>query len=136
MTYAQCLADARDLKAAMEVLGGPDGAEAIAYRWILPQARGGRLSDYRVRVVIDDPICPVVPEVKDVLQNAVDALAKAGTKVEEGWPEGVNPQEQLELYLQLLVASIPPQPARALGSWRLAMLVVFCGKRVQTLPRL
>ena len=32
--------------------------------------------------------------------------------------------------------SIPPQPARARGSWRLAMLVVFCGKRVQTLPRL
>ena len=32
--------------------------------------------------------------------------------------------------------SIPPQPARALGSWRLAMLVVFCGKRVQILPRL
>jgi len=32
--------------------------------------------------------------------------------------------------------SMPPQPARARGSWRLAMLVVFCGKRVQTLPRL
>lgn len=102
---------AADLKAAMEVLGGPDGDEAIAYRWTLPQARGSRLKDYRVRFVIDDKICPVVPEVKDVLQNAVDALAKAGAKVEEGWPEGINPQEQLELYLQLLVASIPPQPA-------------------------
>lgn len=102
---------AADLKAAMEVLGGPDGADAIAYEWKLPQARGASLKDYRVRVVIDDPICPVVPEVKDVLQNAVDALAKAGAKVTEGWPDGIHPQQQLELYLQLLVASIPPQPA-------------------------
>src|SRR5436305_1380722 len=30
--------------------------------------------------------------------------------------------------------SMPPQPARALGSWRLNGCTLFCGKRVQTLP--
>ena len=30
--------------------------------------------------------------------------------------------------------SMPPQPARALGSWRLKGWTLFCGKRVQTLP--
>lgn len=102
---------APDLKAAMEVLGGPDGFDAVAYKWTLPPARRKNIKEYKVRVVIDDPICPVVPEVKDQLQRAVDALVKAGAQVEEGWPKGVNPQEQLELYLQLLISSIPPQPA-------------------------
>ena len=32
--------------------------------------------------------------------------------------------------------SMPPQPALAEGSWRLAIGVVFCGNRVHTLPRL
>jgi amidase len=100
---------AGDLKTAMEVLGGPDGADALAYKWTLPPARHTILKDYKVRFVIDDKICPVVPEVKEQLHAAVEALAKAGATVEEGWPEGVNAQEQIELYLQLLITSIPPQ---------------------------
>jgi amidase len=41
-----------DLKIAMEVLGGPDGDDAVAYRWTLPPARGRRLADYRVGFVL------------------------------------------------------------------------------------
>ncbi|HSE04995.1 MAG TPA: amidase family protein, partial [Methylomirabilota bacterium] len=33
---------AADLRAALEVLGGPDGDETRAWRWALPPARGGR----------------------------------------------------------------------------------------------
>jgi amidase len=100
---------AADLHAALEVLGGPDGDEAIAYSWKLPPARRKSLKEYRVRCVIDDPICPVVPEVKEQLQSAIDALRKSGATVEDGWPEGVKPLEQIELYLQILLTSIPPQ---------------------------
>ena len=39
---------AADLLAALEVLGGPDGDEARAWRWSLPPARGARLADYRI----------------------------------------------------------------------------------------
>lgn len=101
---------AGDLKTAMDVLGGPDGLDAVAYKWTMPPARRGNLKNYKVRFVTDDKICPVVPEVKEQLHAAVEALAKAGATVEEGWPEGVNPLEQLELYLQLLLTSVPPQP--------------------------
>jgi amidase len=45
---------AADLLAALEVLGGPDGDEARAWRWSLPPARGARLGDYRIGYVLDD----------------------------------------------------------------------------------
>lgn len=101
--------NAADLTAAMDVLGGTDGEMATAYRWTMPPARGARLKDYRVRYVIDDPMCPVVPEAKRVLQRAVDALRKAGVQMEEGWPEGIEPAKQVETYLFLLLATLPPQ---------------------------
>ena len=93
---------ASDLKAALEVLGGPDTDEATAYRWSLPPARGTRLSDYRMGFVLDDPACPVASEVGEALAAAVEALRKAGANMEEGWPQGVNPAEQYDTYVYLL----------------------------------
>ena len=102
---------AADLMAAVDVLGGPGGDDAAAYKWFLPPARGTGVKDYRVRYVLDDDFCPVVPEVKEQLQRAVDALRKAGAQVEEGWPEGVDPRKQIEAYLFLLVAELTDLPA-------------------------
>ncbi len=96
---------AADLKAILEVLGGPAGDDAKAYRWSLPPSRGSRLSDYRIGFVLDDPVCRVSPDVADVLTQAVDALRKAGVTAEEGWPTGVVPMEQYDTYLYLLYAT-------------------------------
>jgi len=93
---------ASDLKAALEVLGGPDAEDATAYRWSLPPARGSRLSEYRIGFVLDDPLCPVSSDVGDVIAAAVEALRKAGVKMEEGWPSGVAPAEQYDTFLYLL----------------------------------
>jgi amidase len=93
---------ASDLKAALEVLGGPDTEEAPAYHWSLPPARGTRLADYRLGFVLDDPACPVSSDVGEVLAAAVEALRKAGANMEEGWPQGVNPAEQYDTYVYLL----------------------------------
>jgi amidase len=98
--------NAADLRAALEVLGGPDGEDAVAYRWSLPTARASRLSEYRLGFVLDDPGCPVSTEVGDVLVQTVEALRKAGATVEEGWPRGVVPGEQYDTYLHLLYAFI------------------------------
>ena len=65
---------ASDLKAALEVLGGPDAEEATAYRWSLPPARGSRLSEYRMGVVLDDPLCPVSSDVGEVMAEAIEVL--------------------------------------------------------------
>src|SRR5262249_6175646 len=87
---------AADLKAVLEILGGPDSEDATAYRWSLPPARGARLSDYRVGYVVDDPLCPVSEDVKELMTRAVEALRKGGAQLEEGWPTGVKPAEQYD----------------------------------------
>jgi amidase len=93
-----------DLRALMQVLGGPEGDEATAYRWSLPPARGARLSDYRIGFALDHAACPVSSEITPVLERAVDALRKAGARLEEGWPPGVDPVAQYETYLDLFWA--------------------------------
>jgi amidase len=96
---------AADLKAMLEVLGGPDNEDATAYRWSLPPARGARLSDYRIGYVVDDPLCRVSPDATTLMTRAVDALRKGGAQLEEGWPDGVNPAIQYDTYLYLLWAT-------------------------------
>jgi amidase len=102
---------AADLRAALEVLGGPDGDEARAWRWSLPPARGLRLADYRIGYVLDHPACPVSPEVSDALAATIEALRKAGAQLTEGWPAGVNAEEQFDAYYTTLIARYS-QPAR------------------------
>ena len=104
---------ARDLAAAMQVVGGPGAEDSVAYRWTLPPPRRDRLAAYRVGYVLDDPLCPVVPEVKDVLARAVDALGKAGVKLEEGWPAEVDPRAQFRTYRYLLWGAMGPPPGPA-----------------------
>ncbi len=101
---------AADLRAAMEVLGGPDEAEARAWRWSLPSARKTRLGDYKIGYVLDHPRCLVSPEVGDVLAAAIAELRKAGATLEEGWPQGVNVERQYDTYLFLLAAFFTDPP--------------------------
>ncbi|QKV74262.1 amidase family protein [Amycolatopsis sp. Hca4] len=78
---------AADLRLALRVTGGP-----------LRPARHSRLADFRVGVVLDDPACPVTGEVGEALSDAVDALARAGVRVREGWPPDVDPAAQAEAF--------------------------------------
>jgi amidase len=97
---------AADLKLALEIIGGPESDDAVAYSWTLPPARRTRLTDYRIGYIIDDPFCPVTSDVKEVLSQAVEALRKTGLVLEEGWPPGVNPSFQYETYLFLLYSAL------------------------------
>ncbi len=82
---------AADLRLALSVIGG---VETKAYSWRLAPPRHRRLSDFRVGVALDD----VSSDVGGALSDAVDALAKAGVHVAEGWPEGVDPVAQAESF--------------------------------------
>jgi amidase len=97
---------AGDLREVLRIVGGVDGDETVAWRWSLPDARHLRLRDYRVGMMLDDPICPVSSEVAPLLQAVGEAIEKAGARVERAWPEGVNPAAQLESYRNLLGASL------------------------------
>lgn len=93
---------AADLKTALEVLGGPTAEDAVAYRWSLPPARGTRLADYRIGFVLDDAHCRLSSDVAKVLAETVEQFRKAGARLEEGWPKGVDPGAQFETYHYLL----------------------------------
>lgn len=86
---------------ALDLLAGPDEAAARAWRLALPPARHRRLADHRVAVWLDDPLCPVDAEVGDVLQGAVDALARAGVSI-DAKVRPVDARESRAVYLELL----------------------------------
>jgi len=96
---------ASDLKMAMGILGGPDKEEVIAYSWSMPPARRASLSEYRIGYVIDDPLCPLSSDVKEVIAKAIEALAKVNPRMEEGWPSNIKPADQYDTYRYLLAAT-------------------------------
>ena len=97
---------AQDLQLELEVTGGPAAPESIAYRWALPPARGTRLTDYRIGYVLNDPFCPVSPEVSEVLSAALEEMVKHGAQLQEGWPTGFDPQKMFDAYFSLLLSHI------------------------------
>jgi amidase len=88
----------RDLRTALSVTGGAEYQVGKAYTWALSASRHNRLEDFRVGVVLDHEQAPVSSEVAAPLSNAVDALARAGATVVEGWPDGVDPVRNYESF--------------------------------------
>jgi amidase len=98
---------ASDLRAGLNATGGPEAPGSRAYSWALSAARHRRLADYRVGVVLDHERAPVSSDVAGVLSDLVDAIARAGVEVIEGWPEGVDPalsHESFGYQVQLFLA--------------------------------
>jgi amidase len=82
----------------LSVTAGPEAPAANAYAWALSGPRHTRLQDFRVGVVLDHEYAPVCGEVTTPLADAVDALDRAGVRVVEGWPEGVDPVREYESF--------------------------------------
>jgi len=93
---------ASDLRMALDVMAGPDALRPIP--GVLPPPRGKSLGEYRLGYVLDDPFCPLDGPVRETLTGAVAALRDAGARLSEGWPPGVDPAEQHDLYAWLLAA--------------------------------
>jgi amidase len=93
---------AEDLLEAVRVLGGPAGDDSVAYRWSLPEPRQKRLRDFRIGCVIDDKYGKPSSDELAVLESTIRTLEKAGAKIDRGWPEGVNPDAQLQNYMFLV----------------------------------
>jgi amidase len=115
MTYISAVGplgrSARDLRTALSVTSGIEGQAAKAYSWALSPPRHTRLEDFHVGVVLGHEYAPVSSAVTAPLSNAVDALARAGATVVEGWPDGVDPvqhYESLGFHVQLFFAFQQP----------------------------
>jgi amidase len=96
--YGPLARSPQDLRLALEIIGGPEPENAIAYSWKLPQERGEDLSDYRLGFVWDNAECPVTPEVKDVLEEVIKTVENKTASIEEGWPKEFDPKKAYDNY--------------------------------------
>ena len=87
-----------DLKLAMNIIGGPDQYESTAFTWKMPKPRHRKLKDYRIGYIVDEPLCPLNPDVQIVLSEAMDKIAQNVASAKEGWPSVVDPAEQFHLF--------------------------------------
>ena len=104
---------AGDLQLGLEVLGGPEPPDDVAYTWKLPGTRRDRLSDFRVGYVLEDPAMHVSSDIQPSLESVVRLLGKSGTKLQPGWPPEFSLAEMMQTYLFMLSAFAfsmsPPQ---------------------------
>jgi amidase len=96
---------AGDLDAALSVLAGPDVVEASGMTYMLPAPKKKALKDFRIGVILDDPISPVEDDVREVLQKLVDFLAKKKVKISDTARPGVAMRDVERIFAQLLAAA-------------------------------
>jgi amidase len=80
-----------DLELLLDLLAGPSPDDAAAWHLELPAPRATRLGDFRVAAWLDDPFCAVDPEVGDVLESAVEALAASGARIDRDRRPDLDP---------------------------------------------
>jgi amidase len=77
---------AADLALALDVLAGPDEAQATGYRLALPRARHERLGDFRVLVLDAHPQLPLSNEIRAAMEQLAGRLQGAGCTVGRSSP--------------------------------------------------
>ncbi len=96
---------AADLQLALSIAAGPEGDDARAWSLALPAPARGRLKDFRVGLVLDDPFAEVDRAVQDQLSTLGDALEKAGVGVARSARPAFDSEELHVLYMILLRAA-------------------------------
>jgi amidase len=72
---------AEDLATALDIIAGPEEADAIAWRLELPKARQTRLSDFKVAVMLDHEGYELDHQMMKILQSLADFLTRQGAQV-------------------------------------------------------
>jgi amidase len=93
---------AADLSFALDVLAGPDDAEAAAYRLMLPPSRHSALKDFRVLVIDSHPLLPVEGEIRTALDQLANRLAAFGAKVARSSPLLPDLAESARLHTRMV----------------------------------
>ena len=95
---------APDLALALDVIAGPDEADAIAYRLSLPPPRHAKLRDFRVLVIDEHPTVALSSEVRAALHNVADQLERTGCRVARGSPLVPDLATTARAFVHLLMA--------------------------------
>jgi amidase len=99
---------AKDLELELDVVAGPDILPTRAWRLELPPPRQTALKDFRVAVMLSDPVAEVDQPYQDCLQNVADELAKAGALVNDTARPNLDAARAFEVYVMLLRAATSP----------------------------
>ena len=109
-----------DLKLLLGVAAGKGPEDAIAWEARLPAPRHRALRGFRIGWMMDDPYCPIAPESRAPLEQAIAAIRKSGARLDEGWPAGFalkRCHESLRfLTTSYFASTIRPQDKEALRS--------------------
>jgi amidase len=116
---------AGDLALALDVLAGPDDAQAAAYRLALPAARHAHLRDFRVLVLESHPLLPLSSEVGTAIQRFANDLRSAGATVADTsplLPDLTHLAETFNWLLMALLGASFPDAAYASRQERVARI--------------
>jgi amidase len=96
---------AEDLELALSILAGPDVGEDVAWRVVLPPARGTRLTDFRVGVLPPIPWLAVDDQIAATVEDLASRLGRLGCTVKRVQPDSLGDfREHHALYRSLLSA--------------------------------
>jgi amidase len=95
----------RDLALALSIMAGPDVIESAGWRLELPPPRKRRLGEYKVAVMLSDPVSEVDQSVQDQIQHLADFLAKAGATVDDRARPALDTVEVDKLFMLMLRAA-------------------------------
>ena len=94
-----------DLKLALGLLAGADGPDARGWALTLPKPRKTSLKEFRVGVVLSDPVAEVDKPVQDLIKKCADWLSGEGATVEMDAKPAFSTDEAMEVYTLLLRAA-------------------------------
>jgi len=110
---------AADLQLALDVIAGPDDADAVGYEVHLPPPRRRTLSDFRVLIIDETPLMPTAASVRSAFAEIGDRLVNAGCKV--AWQSSLLPdltasgRSFIELLMAYFAADMPEGDYNALA---------------------
>lgn len=97
---------ANDLRLALDLMIGPDPADAVAWKLALPAPRTKSLSELRVAVMLEDVNFDVDTEVQDRIHAVADFLAKKGAKVSDRARPAIDTASAFRIFGGLLMAGL------------------------------
>ena len=96
---------AEDLETALTLMAGPDDIDKPGLAIDLPRLTGP-VSGLRIGVWMSDPFGPTSVAVADRIQTVVEALGRAGARVDERARPAIDPARSHEVYSALLQAAM------------------------------
>lgn len=93
---------AADLELLLDVLAGPDGPAAKAWRLDLPGPRATKLADFRIGLIENSSVAPIDEAYRQSINEFVQKLEQAGASVRNGAYPAFDHMEAHDAFIKLL----------------------------------